>query len=37
MEAFASLCTYRDHYWQLRGEHTFGIEPIAGGVRILAH
>src|SRR5215469_1446280 len=31
------LCTYRDYHWQLRGERTFGIEPIAGGVRILAY
>jgi predicted glycogen debranching enzyme len=31
------LCTYRDYHWQLRGERPFGIEPIVGGVRILAH
>jgi predicted glycogen debranching enzyme len=31
------LCTYRDYHWQLRGERAFGIEPIAGGVRILAY
>jgi predicted glycogen debranching enzyme len=31
------LCTYRDYHWQLRGERAFGIEPVAGGVRILAH
>jgi len=31
------LCTYRDYHWQLRGEHPFGIEPTADGVRILAH
>jgi predicted glycogen debranching enzyme len=31
------LCTYRDYHWQLRGERAFGVEPIANGVRILAH
>jgi len=31
------LCTYRDYHWQSRGERTFGVEPIHGGVRIQAH
>jgi len=35
--AIEPLCTYRDYHWQVRGERAFGIEPITGGVRILAH
>ncbi len=31
------LCTYRDYHWQSHGERAFGVEPVAGGVRIRAH
>jgi predicted glycogen debranching enzyme len=31
------LCTYRDYHWQPRGERAFELEPVAAGVRILAH
>ena len=31
------LCTYRDYHWQLRGERAFRIDPIEGGVRVVAH
>ena len=31
------LCTWRDYHGQTRGEHPFGIEPVAGGVVIQAY
>jgi predicted glycogen debranching enzyme len=31
------LCTYRDYHWQPRGERSFGVHAIPGGVRISAY